>query len=156
MQSSSPRENQRGGQTTPPKKVDCQSAWCNKSRMKILRSPILAVACLFCSVALFVAACGTLRSEFQSSPTTNTVTGAITPALSNSPPIVPQLKEAAQVAGDVIPQPWGGLVQATLLLMAGGASAYATFHARGAANASVAATSSLLSAAALQTPPPKV
>jgi len=69
---------------------------------------------------------------------------------------VPQLNEAAQVAGAVIPQPWGGLVQATLLLMAGGASAYATFHARAAAVASAATASAALSAASLPTPPPKV
>jgi len=124
--------------------------------MKILRSPLLAIACLSCSIVLFVPACGTLQKEFQSQPTTNTVTGVVSPAISNAPAIVPQLNEAASVAGTVIPQPWGGLVQATLLLMAGGASAYATFHARGAANASAAAAASSLSATTLQTPPPKV
>jgi hypothetical protein len=110
--------------------------------MKILAHPLLSLTLLVCSVCLFASACGSLQSEFLSSPTTNTLSGVVTPAVSNVPPIVPQLKEAAGVAGVVLPAPWGGIVQAVLLLAAGGASAFATFHASRAAVASAAAVAS--------------
>jgi hypothetical protein len=115
--------------------------------MKILAHPLLSLTLLVCSVCLFASACGSLKSEFLSSPTTNTLSGVVTPAVSNVPPIVPQLQEAAGVAGVVLPAPWGGIVQAGLLTLAGAASAFATFHARKAADASAAASAAGVSSA---------
>lgn len=120
--------------------------------MKILAHPLLSLTLLVCSVSLLTSACGSLKSEFLSSPATNAVTGVVTPATATAPPVVPQLQEAAAVAGSVLPAPWGSLVQALLLLAAGGASAFATFHASRAAVASAAAVASSVPPASVPSP----
>jgi hypothetical protein len=75
--------------------------------------------------------------------------------VSVTPPLAEQLNEAAPIAGSTIPQPWGGIIQATLLLLAGSASAVATFHARKSAVASAASSASSLQAANVSAPTAK-
>ena len=124
-------------------------------RMKYIRHPLFAVACLATSLCLLAGACSSLKSEFLSSPTTNAVTGAVSPAVSNVPPIVPQLTEAAGVAGACLPAPWGGLVSGLLTLAASGAAAFASFHARKAAVASAGAPATPVQSAAVSAPAAK-
>ena len=114
--------------------------------MKILRSPLLAVAVLATSVCLFTSACSSLKSELGLKPTPAMTTTNAAGVVTITPPLAAQLNEAAPIAGATLPAPWGGLVQATLLLLAGGASAFATFHARKSAVASAQAVTSTVQA----------
>jgi hypothetical protein len=82
---------------------------------------------------------------------TTNATGVVT----ITPPLTAQLNEAAPIAGATLPAPWGGIVQATLLLLAGSASAVATFHARKSAVASAASSASSLQAAMVSAPTAK-
>jgi len=124
-------------------------------QMKYIQHPLFAVACLAASLCLLSSACSSLKSEFLSAPTTNAVTGAVSPAVSNLPPIVPQLNEAAGVAGACLPAPWGGIVSGLLTLAASGAAAFASFHARKAAVASAGTTATPVQSAPVSATPTK-
>jgi hypothetical protein len=123
--------------------------------MKLFRSPLLAVATLLASVCLLTSACSSLKSELGLTPTpAMTATNAVG-VVTITPPLAAQLDEAAPIAGATLPAPWGGIVQASLLLLAGSASAVATFHARKAAVASTAASVAAMQAANVSAPPTK-
>jgi hypothetical protein len=79
----------------------------------------------------------------------------VSPAVSNIPPIVPQLNEAAGVAGACLPAPWGGIVSGLLTLAASGAAAFASFHARKAAVASASSPAAPVQSAAVSAPSAK-
>ncbi len=103
---------------------------------KVLASMALCMA--LCASSAFVG-CAALQSELTPSTpaVTNAVTGVVTPP---GPPVATaQLQSAATVAAAVVPEPWGTLIAAALNLLATGAAAYATFHARVAATAASAA-----------------
>jgi hypothetical protein len=123
--------------------------------MKIFRSPLLAVATLTASVCLFTSACSSLKSELGLTPTPAMTTTNAAGVVTITPPLAAQLNEAAPIAGATLPAPWGGIVQATLLLLAGSASAVATFHARKSALASAASSASSLQAANVSAPTAK-
>ena len=123
--------------------------------MKILRSPLLAVTTLAISSCLFLSACSSLKSELGLSPTPAMMTTNAAGVVSVTPPLTAQLNEVAPIAGATLPAPWGGIVQASLLLLAGSASAVATFHARKSALASAASSASSLQAANVSSPATK-
>ena len=123
--------------------------------MKLFRSPLLAVATLLASVCLLTSACSSLKSELGLTPTpAMTATNAVG-VVTITPPLAAQLDEAAPIAGATLPAPWGGIVQASLLLLAGSASAVATFHARKAAVASATASVAAVQAANVSAPTAK-
>jgi hypothetical protein len=123
--------------------------------MKIFRSPLLAVATLLASVCLLTSACSSLKSELGLTPTPAMMTTNAVGVVTITPPLAAQLNDAAPIAGATLPAPWGGIVQATLLLLAGSASAVATFHARKSAVASAASSASSLQAAMVSAPTAK-
>ena len=98
--------------------------------MKLFAQPILAVSLLAVSLCLFGSACSTLKSEFGLTPTPAMTSTNDNGQIQITPPVVPQLDQAAAVAGAVLPPPWGSIVSGALTLMASGAAAFATFHAR--------------------------
>ncbi len=86
---------------------------------RILCSYRIVLLLLLTSLSLSVISCGTLKSEFTKPTPT-----------AGDPPAVAQLHEAASVAAVALPGPSGMLVAAIINLLATGASAFATFHAR--------------------------
>jgi hypothetical protein len=113
------------------------------------------LVCCVTSLSLTVVSCGTLKKEFLS-PSENAPPATLaTNTLFSPPAIVAQLQQGSQIAGEVLPSPWGGLVSSALLLLSSGAAAFATFHAR---KASVASATALANANSVQPAalPPKV
>ena len=123
--------------------------------MNVFAHPLTSLCLLATCMLIGASACSALKSEFCSSPATNAVTGVVTPATATVPPVVPQLNEAAAVAGTVLPAPWGSLVSNMCLMLAAGASAFATFHARAAAASSAAAATACVPAAPVSASPGK-
>lgn len=111
--------------------------------MKALKPVIALAAATLLSASAFFTGCSALQSELTPSTpaVTNAVTGVVTPP--GPPPAATQLQGAAVVAQEAVPAPYGTLLAALLNLLATGAAAYATFHARQAAvSASSAAQAS--------------
>lgn len=93
---------------------------------------------LVATVVLFCSACAALKTEL-----------GVGVQPTNNPPLAVQLNTAAPVVAAVVPTPWGTLLSAVLNLMATGAAAFATFHARAAARTSALAKAVEITPAAL-------
>jgi hypothetical protein len=118
-----------------------------------MKTKLLPAACLiltFTSLSLLLPACGALRTEFGLSPHVSTPSVSVpvvdgvsnnvpTVFVSSTPPITAQLNEVAPIVSAVVPSPWGTLISGLMNLLAAGAAAFATFHARKATNSALAA-----------------
>lgn len=91
------------------------------------------------SVTLFISACAALKSEFLGTPPAGTVITNAALQTTQPPPITGQLQEAALIAQEAAPAPYGSLIAAALNGAATLAAAFAAFHARSAAAASATA-----------------